>query len=185
MQPLQTLRDNLETLADAEHYLFETSDFFPLFPGMKVEALRVLLGRAAAAGFLLRFCRGIYLYPKAGYPKGLELYHVAARLREERFCYLSLENVLSEAGIISQIPLGWITLMTAGRSGIISCGNWGSIEFIHTKRSFEALSPRLFYDKQRRLWRAAAALALEDMRIAKRPMDLIDWDAAREQGACE
>jgi hypothetical protein len=138
-----------------------------------------------AAGLLLRFCRGIYLYPKAGYPKGLELYHAAARLREECFCYLSLESLLSEAGIISQIPLGWITLMTAGRSGIINCGSWGSIEFIHTKRSFEALSSRLFYDKQRRLWRAAPALALEDMRIAKRPMDLIDWDAAREQGAGE
>jgi hypothetical protein len=96
-----------------------------------------------------------------------------------------MESSLSEAGIISQIPLGWITLMTAGRSGIINCGNWGSIEFIHTKRSFETLAPRLFYDKQRRLWRATAALALEDMRITKRPMDLIDWDAAREQGACE
>jgi hypothetical protein len=180
MQPIRKLRETLETLADAEHYLFSTSDFYPLFPNMIEEALRVLLGRAVKAGLLQRICRGIYIYPKAGHPKGFELYHAASRLREDTFCYLSLESALSEAGVISQMPLGWITLMTGGRSGIIHCGKRGSIEFIHTKKPFDVLSPRLFYDPRYRLWRAPAALALEDMRATKRPLDLIDWDAVSE-----
>jgi hypothetical protein len=134
----------------------------------------------AKSGLLTRVCRGVYLYPKAGYSKGFVLPHTAARLREGSFCYLSLESVLSEAGIISQIPLGWITLMTGGRSGIIDCGKWGAIEFIHTKKTPENLSAELVYDERYRLWRASAALALRDMKAAKRATDLIDWEAARE-----
>ncbi|AEF81160.1 type IV toxin-antitoxin system AbiEi family antitoxin [Leadbettera azotonutricia] len=180
MQAIQKLRKTLETLADGEHYLFSVSDFYPLFPGMSEEALRVLLGRAVKAELLQRICRGMYVYPKAGHPRGFELYHAASRLREDTFCYLSLESVLSEAGIISQIPLGWITLMTGGRSGIIHCGKQGSIEFIHTKKSFDGVSSRLFYDPRYRLWRASADLALEDMRAAKRSLDLVDWGAVSE-----
>jgi hypothetical protein len=83
--------------------------------------------------------------------------------------------------LISQIPLGWITVMTGGRSGIIPCGIWGSIEYIHTKRRFEDSEPFLTYDSRCHLWRASARLALRDMRAAKRPMDLIiDPEAARE-----
>lgn len=37
--------------------------------------------------------------------------------------------------IISQIPINRITLMSSGRSSIINCGTFGSIEFIHTKKS--------------------------------------------------
>jgi predicted transcriptional regulator of viral defense system len=180
MQPLQTLKTILETLADEEHYLFRTSDFYQLFPGMNAEALRVLLGRAVKVRVLQHFCRGLYLYPRAGHEKGFELYHAASRLREESFCYLSLESVLSEEGLISQIPLGWITVMTGGRSGIISCGIRGSIEYIHTKKRFEAIESFLTYDHRCRLWRASARLALKDMRAAKRPMDLIDQEAAHE-----
>jgi hypothetical protein len=180
MQPIARLAGILETLAGPEHYLFSASDFYQVFPDMSPENLRVLLGRAVKAELLARLCRGIYLYPKSGYQKGFELYHAAARLRDGVFCYLSLESVLSEAGVISQIPLGWITLMTSGRSGIIDCGNWGHIEFIHTKKTPGQLVSFLAYDSRYRLFRASVPLALRDMRSAKRSMDLIDWDAACE-----
>lgn len=180
MQSIQKLAKTLESLADSEHYLFSLSDFYQLFPGMRVDALRVLLGRAVKSELLARVCRGIYLYPKSGYRKGLELYQTAARLREDTFCYLSLESVLSEEGIISQIPFGWITLMTGGRSGVINCGRRGNIEFIHTKKSPESVSPLLVYDRRYRLWRARVSLALEDMKAARRSMDLVDWEAVNE-----
>ncbi|MHC6204024.1 type IV toxin-antitoxin system AbiEi family antitoxin [Breznakiellaceae bacterium SP9] len=180
MQPIRKLAKVLENLADPEHYFFSVSDFYQLFPDMTLEALRVLLGRAVKSELLARVCRGIYLYPKTGYRKGFELYHAAARLREDTFCYLSLESVLSEAGIISQIPLNWITLMTGGRSGVIPCGKWGHIEFIHTKKSPDLLGSLLVYDSRYRLLRAAVPLALQDMRAAKRSMDLIDWEAVNE-----
>ncbi|WP_038079128.1 type IV toxin-antitoxin system AbiEi family antitoxin [Treponema primitia] len=180
MQSIQRLKSTLESLASAEHYLFSASDFYQIFPEMTAPALRVLLGRAAKSGVLIRICRGMYLYPKAGYPKGCELYHTASRLREESFCYLSLESALSEEGMISQIPLGWISLVTGGRSGIIACGKWGSIEFVHTKKHFDDISALLIYDRRYRLWRASAQLALQDMRAAKRSMELINRDAVRE-----
>jgi predicted transcriptional regulator of viral defense system len=100
MQPIQKLRESLETLTDADHYLFRASDFYPLFPDMTVEALRVLLGRAAKAGLLKRICRGVYCYPRAAYRKGFEIYHTAGLLRDDTFCYLSLESVLSETGAL-------------------------------------------------------------------------------------
>ena len=180
MQPIIRLKTILESLADAEHYLFKTSDFRILFSGTSPQALRILLGRAVKAGVLKKICTGVYLYPNAGYSKGFELYHTAVRLRENTFCYLTMESILSEAGIISQIPLNWITLMTGGRSGIIHCGDWGHIEFIHTKKKPEHISSFLVYDYRYKLWRASPALALQDMRNAKRSMDLIDWEAARE-----
>jgi hypothetical protein len=180
MQPLRTLARTLASLADEEHCLFRVGDFSPLFPGMNEAALRVLLGRAVRAGALQRFCRGLYFAPGAGRPRGVELYYAAARLREESFSYLSLESVLAEEGLISQIPLGWITLMTGGRSGIIPCGPWGSIEYIHTKKCFEDVEPFLTYDRRFHLWRASVPLALRDMRVARRPMDLVEQEGLHE-----
>jgi hypothetical protein len=180
MQSIVKLAGILEMLADSEHYLFSVSDFYQVFPLMSPENLRVLLGRAVKAGLLGRICRSIYLYPKSGYQRGFELYHTAAKLRDGTFCYLSLESVLSEAGIISQIPLNWITLMTGGRSGIINCGNWGHIEFIHTQKTPGQLASLLVYDPRCRLFRAGIPLALQDMRQTRRSTDLIAWDAANE-----
>ncbi|MDR3243530.1 MAG: hypothetical protein LBT79_02145 [Elusimicrobiota bacterium] len=171
MQSIEILINELEA-AGSSNYLFKSSDFNQIFPNLKVEAIRMLLTRAVQSKILMRFCNGLYFYLKAKYVKGFELYHAAARLREDSFCYLSMESVLSEAGIISQIPLGQITLMTAGRSGIINCGQWGNIEFIHTKRDINTLSASLTYDYRYRLWRADTNLASQDMRFARRLTDL-------------
>ncbi|MDR1124269.1 MAG: hypothetical protein LBL61_06810 [Elusimicrobiota bacterium] len=180
MQNADKLNNALENLSDKDHYIFSVSDFYQLFPKITPAALGMLLSRAAKSGIFERICKGFYIYPEAPYERGFELYHTAARLREDTFCYLSLESVLSEAGVISQIPLGWITLMTEGRSGVINCGKYGKIEFIHTKKNPENLSGRLIYDKRYKLWRASLSLALEDMRSAQRPLDLIDTEDKNE-----
>lgn len=175
MQPFRLLQRTLEQ-APAGRYLFTAGDFSPLFPDLSVAALRMLLSRAVEQELLLRVCKGVYIYSKADYQKGLVLYHTAARLREGSLSYLSLESVLSEAGLISQIPLGWITLMTRGRSGEINCGPWGAIEFIHTQRKVETLMEELSFDDRFCLWRASVKLALRDMRLARRPMDLVVYE---------
>jgi hypothetical protein len=180
MQAIQYLAQTLETLADTEHYLFTLRDFYQVFPDAGIEALRMLLSRAVKSGVLRRVCKGVYLYPKSAYRKGFELYHTAGIVRAGTFCYLSLESVLSETGVISQIPLGWITLMTGGRSGLINCGPWGHIEFIHTKKAPSDAGPYLTYDCRCKLWRASVDLALQDMRFARRSMDLIDWAVVEE-----
>ena len=168
MQSIQKLINDLKKLADSEHYLFSISDFSVLFPQKSQTALMVLLGRAVKNGCLERVCRGYYVYPKSSYPKDLLLFRLAARLRSDYFCYLSLESVLSEDGIISQIPLGCITLMTSGRSGVINCGRFGRIEFTHTKKSPASLGHLLTYDFRYGLWRASAQLALYDLRMTGR-----------------
>lgn len=180
MQPLKQLALVLEDLADPEHYLFSLRDLSAALPGHGLAAFKGLIGRAEKNGLLRRVCRGLYLYPKTEYPAGLVLYHAAARLRAHEFTYLSLESVLSDAGVISQIPMNWITLMSSGRSYIFDCGSFGHIEFIHTKKSPAQVAPRLTYDSRCHLWRASVALALRDMNQTRRGMDLVDREAARE-----
>ncbi len=180
MQVMKKLRNTLESLSDREHYLFRVSDFYSVFPEHSYAALKMLLSRAVKDGLLVRVCRGIYLNPRVEYPRGLVLYHTAAKLRAGEFNYLSLETVLSEAGVVSQIPIAWISLMSSGRTYTVECGEFGSIEFIHTKKQPDDIADRLIYDSRCRLWRACVGLALEDMRATGRSMDLIDWGVADE-----
>ncbi|MEX2443126.1 MAG: type IV toxin-antitoxin system AbiEi family antitoxin domain-containing protein [Alkalispirochaeta sp.] len=177
MQPLARLRDGLGRLTDAEHYLFSATDLRPLMPEQSDQAFRRLLSRAVRSGVLERICRGIYLYPYVDYQRGYELCHAAARLRAGTLTYISLESALSNAGIISQVPVGHLTLMTTGRSSTISCGRYGVIECIHTKRSIDRFSGDLIYDPACRLWRASPALAVRDLKAVGRSLDLVDWEA--------
>ncbi len=174
MKPSKGLQTILEKFTSPERYLFTIDDFAAIFPDNTIDSMRMLLSRATQSGLLKRVCRGLYLYPKAGYDPSLVLYHAAARLRADAFCYVSLESVLSESGLISQQPLAWISLMTNGRSGVISCGNFGTIEFIKTTRALAEFEGMVRYDPRRRLWVAGVELALKDMSYTKRPLSLVD-----------
>ncbi|HUF61123.1 MAG TPA: type IV toxin-antitoxin system AbiEi family antitoxin domain-containing protein [Verrucomicrobiales bacterium] len=178
MQPLRQLSQVLRSLADRDHCVFASADLAAAAPGCGDLAL--LLSRAVKAGVLKRVCRGIYLYPLADYPPGHLLFHAAARLRADEFNYISLETALSDAGVISQAPINWITLMTSGRSHVVDCGEFGHIEFVHTAQRPEAIAAELAYDAERHLWRASVPQALRDMRATRRSMELVDDEAARE-----
>jgi hypothetical protein len=71
-------------------------------------------------------------------------------------------------------------VMSSGRSGVIDCGNWGSIEFVRTRQRPDELVGNLKYDSRARLWRASVKQALRDMRATHRNLDLIDWKVAHE-----
>jgi len=180
MQPIKQLNHIISELANEEHYLFSLNDLRGACPGQTHGAFKTLISCVVKGGFLRRVCRGLYFYPKASYESGVVLYHAAARLRAHEFNYISLESVLSDAGVISQVPMHWITLMSSGRSNIIKCGAWGQIEFIHTKNSPVSLACQLTYDFRCHLWRASVAQALKDMKRTRRSTDLIDWNFAHE-----
>jgi len=180
MQPVRQLAQVLSDLADSEHYLFTLDDLQAVLPKQSRGAFKAMLSRSEREGLLRRVCRGLYLYPKVTVPAGLLLYHAAARLRANQFNYISLESALSDAGIISQIPMNWITLMSSGRSYVLQCGGFGHIEFVHTKKQAATIADQLTYDARCRLWRASVALAFKDMKVARRNMDLIDKDALSE-----
>lgn len=178
MQPLKQLSETLRSLADRDHCVFAPSDLAAAVPGCG--QLAVLLSRATKAGLLRRVCRGIYFYPVADYPAGNLLFHAAARLRAGEFNYLSLETVLSDEGVISQLPMNWISLMTSGRSHVVDCGDYGNIEFVHTAQRPEDIGGELSYDSERHLWRASLRQALRDMKATRRGMELVDEEVVRE-----
>ena len=171
MQPIRQLERLLADLATPERYLFSGADLQAAVPPSS--DLTVLLSRASKAGILQRVCRGVYLYPRVDYPRGRLLFHTAALLRANSFNYVSLETALSDAGVISQVPMDCITLMSSGRTNKVSCGEFGRIEFVHTVRRPDELAGQLAYDAGCRLWRASPTLALRDMRATRRDLSLV------------
>lgn len=180
MQPMKYLTKWLTENAGSTHYLFLLQDLRPLLPELSDTAFKTLLSRAVRAGLLVRLCRGLYLYEKVMPKDGLLLFHAAAMLRASEFNYISLETALSDAGVISQIPMNWITIMSSGRSNKINCGRYGTIEFVHTNQQPRELLNQLKYDNRCGIWRADVPLAIRDMKAAHRSCDLIDWDIANE-----
>lgn len=186
MQPIQQLTQQIKKVfsqhsaQDRPFLLLNPNDLHSLLSEHSNQALKALITRAEKLGVLKRVCRGLYLYPADSPTNGLLLYHAAAKLRAHEFNYISLESALSDAGVISQIPIHWITILSSGRSYTQDCGDWGRIEFIHTKKKPEALKKQLSYDKQCGLWRASVPLAMQDMKNTQRDLSLIDWEVANE-----
>ncbi len=172
MQPIKILQSWLDANASAKQCLFALQDLRALLPNLSEAAFKTLLSRVQHAGYLERICRGIYMYRKSIIQHGMLLFHVATLLRSNQFNYISLETVLSDAGVISQVPINRITIMSSGRSNIIACNKMGTIEFIHTKRKPLEIMHDLTYDKNAQMWRASTELAIRDMKITRRNLDL-------------
>lgn len=175
MQPLQRLENWLRTSGTREHgQLYPAHAFRSLFPGMSSGAYRALLYRAQRRGVLERVCQGVYQYTGNPDTSGLILFHAAALLRARNFNYISLETVLSEAGVISQMPLAWVTIVSTGRSAEVECGQYGTIEFVHTERPMSDVIDQLHYVPERHLYMASPELALADMhRFQRSTLDLV------------
>ena len=180
MQPIRQLINTLSQLANPQACLFTPDDLRAILPELSQAAFKTLLSRAVRDGHLARICRGLYVYEKAKPDRGWVLPYAAAKLRPLGLNYLSLETVLSDAGVISQMPIDRIMVMSSGRSCVIDCGAWGSIEFVKTRQPAETLVGQLAFDPGAQLWRASVAQALRDMRATHRNVDLMDWKAAHE-----
>lgn len=70
--------------------------------------------------------------------------------------------------------------MSSGRSAVIPCGEFGTIEFVHTQKQPSDLAGQLSYDARCRLWRASVEQAIRDMKAARRSLDLVDWEVVDE-----
>lgn len=181
MQPIRNLEEILWKYSTPDCFLYSPDDLRIFFPGMTEPALMKLLSRAVATGILERVCKGIYLYPRVAYQSSKVLHMVACKLRAGCFNYISLESVLCAHSIISQQMLSWLTVMTTGRSNIIDCGRFGSIEFIHTMKSGSALKNHLNIDRWSGMMVADVHLAMEDEKDCRRKsLGLVDWDLYNE-----
>lgn len=115
-------------------YIFTNSDLAKIFHESSSRAVRAGIQRLVEANILVRACKGIYINNLAQSKRSDLLERLATTIRRGEYNYLSLESALSEYGVISQIPIDRLTVMTTGRKGEYKTP-FGTIEFTHTKRS--------------------------------------------------
>ena len=116
-------------------YIFQHRDLKKIFHEDTERNLNETLKRLVTNQILERVARGIYLYTLSRdrfSSNTLEI--IAKTLRRGEYSYVSLESALSEYGVISQIPVDRLTVMTTGRKGEYKT-RYGVIEFTHTKKS--------------------------------------------------
>ena len=156
-------------------FVFTKHDMAKLFPNDNSKALDESLNRLVKNGLLKRACRGIYVNEHAHSFDSYTIEHIAKALRRHEYNYVSLESVLSEYGIISQIPLDRITVMTTGRKGIYKT-IYGVIEFTHTKRSVISILDHIQIIKGRPLRIASKKAALRDLKRVGRNLHLLQTE---------
>jgi hypothetical protein len=105
---------------------------------------------------------------------------IAKALRPGKLCYVSLESMLSEHGVISQIPMNYLTVMTTGASGKHATP-FGVIEFTHTKRAVADVLNRCVVMSGRPLRIAKKNAAVQDLMRVGRNIDMIDFEALSDE----
>mgnify|MGYP000060581652 CR=1 FL=1 len=140
---------------------------FLVFTGLKMlreeeKTLEKSLQRLVSDGILERVTKGIYLNPMATSKKSHVVEDIAAVLRRSHLSYVSMESMLSEYGVISQVPVRRVTIMTTGAKGTYNTP-YGTIEFTHTKRRLVEIIRRTAIVKNRPLRIALKAAAVQDL----------------------
>ena len=121
------------------------------------------LARLKKAGVLERPAHGVYAFAHSRHLGPTTIEHIARNLRRGELTYESLESALSRHGVISQIPINRLTLMTTGRSGEYRTP-YGVIEFTHTKQPVANILPELIERESHALPLASKQLAYANLR---------------------
>ncbi|MDP2141453.1 MAG: hypothetical protein Q8L20_11645 [Gammaproteobacteria bacterium] len=114
-------------------FIFTRADLAKIFHEDGPRAFKAGLQRLVADEILLRPVRGVYFYALSQSQGDDTIELIARALRRGEYNYVSLESALSEYGVISQIPVDRLTVVTTGRKGEYPTP-FGTIEFTHTKR---------------------------------------------------
>ncbi len=169
-------------LADLDRrgaYVLARRDIEKLFPDESEKAMDKSLARMVADGVLQRVAKGLYVNPAATSKNRWVVEDVAKALRPGCLSYVSLESILSEYGVISQIPVNRLTVMTTGRSGLHKTP-FGTIEFTHTKRPLPELLEHTMEAKGRPLRIATKQAAVRDLVRVGRNVNMIDRSELEE-----
>jgi predicted transcriptional regulator of viral defense system len=166
----------LRALDQKGRYVYTARDLAKVFSEDSSRALRATVQRLTAEGILERPAKGVYVFSLSRHKGADTLEEVAKTLRRGKYNYVSLESVLSEYGVISQAPVGRITVVTTGRKGEYRTP-YGVIEFTHTKRPLSEVLESMI-DRQRPLRVATKEAALRDLRRVGRNTHLINSEEA-------
>lgn len=166
-----TAINTLDRYSSQGRYVFHLNDLRNMFSDESERALKSSLKRLLDANILTRAAQGVYVYNRASKDSYI-LEHIVKTIRRGEYNYVSLESALSQYGVISQIPIDRLTVMTTGRAGEFKTP-WGVIELTHTERSVsdilngtvETKSPIKFAKKD---------TALRDLRRVGRNTHLIN-----------
>lgn len=160
-------------------FVFTLNDLSKLFPDDKPKTLKEGVNRLVKNGLLTRASKGIYLYALSNHKGSDTIEHIAKALRRGEYNYVSLESALSEYGVISQISIDHLTVMTTGRKGVFKTP-YGTIEFIHTKRTISDILESIL-DVGRPLRFAKASTAWRDLKRAGRSSHLINQEVLHKK----
>ncbi|MFC6439756.1 type IV toxin-antitoxin system AbiEi family antitoxin [Bowmanella sp. JS7-9] len=159
-------------------YVFNNADLAKIFHEDNERALRAGIKRLLDDQLLVRVINGIYVNELSQSKGSNTLEQIAKTIRRGEYNYVSLESALSEYGVISQIPVDRLTVMTTGRSAEYKTP-YGTIEFTHTKRSpTDILEGTLLVDRPLRL--ATKQVAYRDLKRVGRNTHLVDEEALHE-----
>ena len=167
--------DALRRLSEQDRlgrYVFTHRDLAKLFPEDSSRALQAGLQRLTDSDILTRAAKGVYVFSLSHHKDAHTLERIAKALRRGEYNYVSLESALSEYGVISQIPIDRLTVVTTGRKGEFRTP-FGVVEFTHTKRPVRKLLPHLL-NVGRPLRMASKTRAYGDLMRVGRNTHLID-----------
>jgi len=163
----------LNQLGKKGRFVFNISELHKIFPEDKPKALQEGLARLVKSKILRSACRGVYVNEHANsFDAAYVIEHIVRVLRKGEYNYVSLESALSEYGLISQIPIDRLTVMTTGRAGSYKTP-YGIIEFTHTKRSVNDILKHIITMPNRPLRIATEQAALRDLKRVGRNLHLL------------
>ena len=176
--------DLIRRLAELERhgvFILAKRDIEKLFPDEADKAMEKSLQRMVADGILARAAKGLYVNPAAANRlRGRLIEAVAKALRPGHMSYVSLESMLSEFGVVSQVPVDRITVMTTGAGGVVETP-YGTIEFTHTKRRWADVVDGTVFTPDRPLRIATKRTAYRDLVRVGRNVDMVDLEELAEE----
>lgn len=165
-------------LEENEVWSFDINFVCAYFRNFQRQNIKISLNRFVKEGLVERIARNLYANPRAKCRPYYVLEHIASVLRHKTTTYLSLESVLSEEGLISQIP-NRLTFISKNRSQIFKTP-YGLIEFVYTRTKLENLHENCYYDEKRKIYIAKTQQAINDIYRHNRSIDLYEEELLKE-----
>jgi predicted transcriptional regulator of viral defense system len=154
-------------------YVFRKEDLAKLFGSEQFDTFHATLRRLVRAGVIVRCARGVYVYARSAHIDGYTIEKIADTIRRGEYSFISLESALSSYGVISQIPIDHLTVVTTGRRGEYETP-YGVVEFMHTESSPEVILKNTTEIPPHPLRVATKEYALAGLRRAGRNLDMIE-----------
>ena len=144
------------------------------------ETLRSSIKRLLKAKIIERVARDVYWHLPTCAIGCQPLDEIAVMIRATEINFIGMDSAASQWGVISQIPVGRLTVMTTGREGEFNT-RFGTIEFIHTKAAPTEIYRNTVPLQTSPLRIASKRYAVQGLLRAKRSLDLIDWEELEDE----